>query len=103
MLGLSSTILEHLSYLVSIVTQFISAHFMLTSSFSLGGPCDIVLFRVLLSHGTYGMSLYIEEIYCDDLKFVVQLTNQWSAVNGKSKNVVIAQCHGASCLTRSSV
>ena len=37
------------------------------------------------------MSLYIEVIYCDDLKPVVQLTQQWSAVSEKSKNLVVAQ------------
>ena len=48
------------------------------------------------------MSPCIEGIYCDDLHSVVQLTQQWSAVNGKSKNLVVAQSHGA-CLTWSSV
>jgi hypothetical protein len=76
---------------------------MLTSSFSLGGPCDIVLFRVLLSHGTYGMSLYIEEIYFDNVQSVVQLTQQWVAVVGKSKNLVVAQSQKASCFRWSSV
>jgi hypothetical protein len=46
------------------------------------------------------MSLNIEKIYCDDLQFVwsvVQLAQQWSAVNVKSKNPVVAQSHEASC------
>ena len=42
------------------------------------------------------MSLYIEGIYCDDLQYVVQLTQQWLAVNGNSKNLVVAQSHEAS-------
>ena len=37
------------------------------------------------------MSLYIEGIYCDDLQSVIQLTQQWSAVDGKSKDLVVAQ------------
>ena len=49
------------------------------------------------------MFLYIEGIYCDDLQSVVQLTQQWSAVNGKFKNLVVAQSHEASCLSWSSV
>ena len=36
-------------------------------------------------------------ICCDDLQSVVQLPQQWSAVNGKSKNLVVAQFHKASC------
>jgi hypothetical protein len=49
------------------------------------------------------MSLYIEVIYCDDLKPVVQLTQQWSAVNEKSKNLVVTQSHVVSCFNWSSV
>jgi hypothetical protein len=49
------------------------------------------------------MSLYIEGIYCDDLKSVDQITQQWSAVNGKSKNLVVAQSHKSSCFSWSSV
>jgi hypothetical protein len=37
------------------------------------------------------MSLSIEGIYCDDLQSVVQLPQQWSALNGKSKDLVVAQ------------
>ena len=33
----------------------------------------------------------------------VQLTQQWAAVNGKSKNQVVAQSHEASCFGWSSV
>jgi hypothetical protein len=39
------------------------------------------------------MSLYIKEIYCNDLQFAVQLTQPWATVNGKSKNLVVAQSH----------
>jgi hypothetical protein len=46
------------------------------------------------------MSLYIEGIYYDDLQAVVQLQN---TVNGKSKNLVVAQPHEASCFSWSSV
>jgi hypothetical protein len=49
------------------------------------------------------MSLYIEGIYCDDLESVVQLTQQWSAVNGESMNLAVAQSHEASCFIWSSV
>ena len=49
------------------------------------------------------MSLYIEGMYCDDLQSVVQLPQQWSAVNGKSKDLVVAQSHEASCFSWSSV
>ena len=49
------------------------------------------------------MSLYIKGIYCDDLQSVVQLTQQWAAVDGKSKNLVVAQSHEHSCLRRSSI
>ena len=45
------------------------------------------------------MSLSIEGSYCDDLQSVVQLSQQWSAVNGKSKNLAVAQSHEASCLS----
>jgi hypothetical protein len=62
-----------------------------------------VLVRILWSQRTYGMSLYIEGIYCDDLQSVVQLTQQWAAVNGKSKYLAVAQSHKASCLSWSSV
>jgi hypothetical protein len=39
------------------------------------------------------MSLYIKGIYCNDLQSVVQ---QWAVVDGKSKNLVVAQSHGVS-------
>jgi hypothetical protein len=42
-----------------------------------------------LSHRTYGISLCIKGTYCNDLQSVVQLTQQWTAVNGKSKNLVV--------------
>ena len=38
--------------------------------------------RVFQSHITQGMSLYIEGICFDDLPTIVQLPQQWSAVNG---------------------
>ena len=34
------------------------------------------------------MSLYVEGIYYNDLQSVVQLTQQWSAVNGKNESLV---------------
>jgi hypothetical protein len=37
------------------------------------------------------------------LQSVVQLPQQWSAVNGKSKDLVVAQSHEASCFSWSSV
>jgi hypothetical protein len=37
------------------------------------------------------MSHNIEGIYCDDLQSVVQLSQQWSTMNGKSKNLVVVQ------------
>ena len=42
-------------------------------------------------------------LYCDDLTSVVQLSQQWSAVNGKFKNLVVVQSHEASCFNWSSV
>jgi hypothetical protein len=55
--------------------------------------------RVLWSYGTHGMSLYSKDIYCDDLQSVEQLTQQWAAVNGKSKNLAVAPSNEASCLS----
>jgi hypothetical protein len=49
------------------------------------------------------MTLNIEGIYCDDLEFVVQLTQQRSALNRKVKNLVVAQSHEAGCFSWSSV
>ena len=43
------------------------------------------------------------EIFCYDLKTVVQVTQQWATVNGKFKTLAIAQSHKASCLSWSSV
>jgi hypothetical protein len=48
------------------------------------------------------MSLHIKGIYCDDLQAVVQLTQQWVAVDGTAKNLVVAQSQEASCISRSS-
>ena len=42
-------------------------------------------------------------IYCNDLQSAVQLTQQWLSVNGKPKNLVVAQSHRASCFNWSSV
>jgi hypothetical protein len=53
--------------------------------------------------GAYGISLYFEGICCDYLQSVIQLSQQWSAVNGKSKNIVVTQSHEASCFSWSSV
>lgn len=52
---------------------------------------------------THEMSLTIKGIYCDNLKSVVQLTQQWTAVDGKSKNVVVAKFQEASCFSWFSV
>jgi hypothetical protein len=52
---------------------------------------------------SYGMSLYTKGICCDDLQSVVQLTQQRSAVDGKSKDLVVFQSHKASCFSWSSV
>jgi hypothetical protein len=49
------------------------------------------------------MSLYTKRIYLDDLQSVVQLTQQWAAVNGKSENLVVSQSHEASCFSWSSI
>ena len=51
----------------------------------------------------YEMPLYIKGICCDDLQSIVQQTQQWAAMEGKSKNLVVAQSHEASCLSSSSV
>jgi hypothetical protein len=42
-------------------------------------------------------------IYCNDFQSVVQLTQKWTAVNVKSKKLVIAQSHEGSFLIWSSV
>lgn len=49
------------------------------------------------------MPLNIEGIYREDLQSVVQLPQQWSTVNGKSKSLVVAQSHEAECLSWTSV
>jgi hypothetical protein len=49
------------------------------------------------------MSLYIEGIYHDGLRSVLQLSQQWSSVDGKSKNLVVAQSHKAACFRWPSV
>jgi hypothetical protein len=51
----------------------------------------------------YKMSLCIEGIYCDDLTVCSPTLQQRSAVNGKSKDLVVAQSHEASCFSCSSV
>jgi hypothetical protein len=43
-------------------------------------------------------SLYSEEICYDDLQFVVQLS---TSVNGKSKDLVVAQSHKKNTMPRS--
>jgi hypothetical protein len=48
-------------------------------------------------------SLYIEGMYYDDLQSVVQLTQQWVAVNEKSKNAVVVQSREATCFSWSFV
>jgi hypothetical protein len=35
--------------------------------------------------------VYIKGICCDDFQPAVQLTQQWAAVDGKSKNLVVTQ------------
>jgi hypothetical protein len=47
--------------------------------------------------------MYFKGMYCNDLQSAVQLTQQWAAVNGKFKNLVVSQSHEASCLNWSSV
>lgn len=42
------------------------------------------------------MPVYIMGIYPNDLESVVQLIQQREAVNGNSKNLVVAQSHQAS-------
>jgi hypothetical protein len=49
------------------------------------------------------MYIYMKGIFWDDLQVAVQLTQQWSAVNEKSKNLVHAQFHEAGCFSWSSV
>ena len=49
------------------------------------------------------MSLYIKGFYCDDLQSIVQLMQQWAAVDGKSKNLVVSQSHKGHCLNWSFV
>jgi hypothetical protein len=43
------------------------------------------------------MSWFVKGIYCDNLQSIVQQTQQWAAMEGKSKNLVVAQFHKASC------
>jgi hypothetical protein len=50
----------------------------------------------------YGMAFCIEGNYCDGLQ-TSPTTQQWSAVNGKSKNLVGAQSHKASGFSWSTV
>jgi hypothetical protein len=45
------------------------------------------------------MSLYVKGICCDDLQPVVQVPLQWSAMDGKSKGLVVTQSHEASCFS----
>ena len=61
-----------------------------------------VLVRVVESHRSSVMSLCSKGNYWNDLQSVVHLTQQWSAVNGKSKNLEVAQSHEASCCSWSS-
>jgi hypothetical protein len=60
-----------------------------------------------ISQGSLGSpnlwNVFIKGISYDDLQSVVQLPQQWSAVNGKSKNLVVAQSYEASCFSWSSV
>jgi len=49
------------------------------------------------------MSLYIKKICWDDLQSVAQLTQQWAAVEGKAKNLVVVLPQEAGCFIRSSV
>ena len=41
----------------------------------------------------YPFLYLVKGIYYHDLQSVVQLTQQWAAVNGKSRNLVVAQSH----------
>lgn len=58
-----------------------------------------VLVTVLWRHRTCGMPLYIKGIYWDGIQFIVQLTQQWAALNGKPKNVVVTQSQEAICVS----
>jgi hypothetical protein len=64
-------------------------------------PCWLNWIAYCISQGSlesqnlWNVSLYIKRICCDDLQSVVQLTQQWSSVNGKPKNLVVAQSHVA--------
>ena len=49
------------------------------------------------------MSPYIMGIHWDALDSVVQLTQQWAAMDGKFKGLVVAHSHEASCLRLSSI
>ena len=49
------------------------------------------------------MSLYVKGIYWNDLQSAVQPTQQWAAMDGKSKNLVVAHSHEDGCLSWSSV
>ena len=48
------------------------------------------------------MSFYIEGIYYDDLQSAVPIPQQWSAMNWKAKDLVVAQSHKASRQRRKS-
>ena len=53
-----------------------------------------VLVRVVESHRVTGC-FYIKRIYWNDLQSAVQLTQQWAAMNGKSRDLVVALlCQG---------
>ena len=58
-----------------------------------------VLVKDLQSNRTYGQFLYIKWIYWNDLQSAVELSQQWTAMSGKSKNLVVAQSHEASCFS----
>jgi hypothetical protein len=50
------------------------------------------------------MFLYIKGICCNDiLQCVVQLAQQYKAMDGKSKDLVVTRSHEASCFSWSSV
>lgn len=42
-------------------------------------------------------------MHCDDLYFVLQLIQQWAAVDKKYKNLEVSQSQEASCLSLSSI
>ena len=62
-----------------------------------------VLARVLYRQTLWNVSWYSKGNYWDSLQSPVQLTHRWAAVDGKFKNLVVAQSHEDECFSWSSV